>query len=268
MRTQLARYFLLAFPASTVLIVLTALVSAGIRWSVLPRLQPGRFGGAQQYLLRQMAGQPHPGIEPERAARHLRHRVRAVLVPPAGRQGGRDAEISTALGVVPDMLTLGDETFIADAVMLGDEEIDGGWMTMQPTVISHRSFVGNGSYIPDGTVLPERVLIGVHTRAGQRADEERRHLAGLAADQPAGARADQRLSGMADLPPVAAAPPGPRPGRSVPHRRAARAGDRGRLHAGAGRDAGAGAGRWGEVVWDLAWPAWPTASATTCSWCC
>ena len=84
---QLARYFVLAFPASAVLIVLTALLSAGIRWTVLPRLKPGRSAGPQQHLLRQMAGQPHPGIEPERPARHLRHRVRAVLVPPAGRQG-------------------------------------------------------------------------------------------------------------------------------------------------------------------------------------
>lgn len=82
-----------------------------------------------------------------------------------GAKVGKGAEISTALGVVPDMLTLGDDTFIADAVMLGDEQIDGGWMTMRPTVISHRSFVGNGSYIPDGTVLPEHVLIGVHTHA-------------------------------------------------------------------------------------------------------
>ncbi|MDQ1923524.1 hypothetical protein [Massilia pseudoviolaceinigra] len=31
--------------------------------------------------------------------------------------------------------------------------------------MSHRSFVGNGSYIPDGTILPERVLVGVHTHA-------------------------------------------------------------------------------------------------------
>jgi len=66
---------------------------------------------------------------------------------------------------VPDMLTLGDDTFIADAVLLGDEEIDGGWMTMRPTVISRRSFVGNGAYLPDGTTLPENVLIGVLGRA-------------------------------------------------------------------------------------------------------
>ena len=80
-----------------------------------------------------------------------------------GAKVGKGAEISTAQGLVPDMLTLGDDTFIADAVMLGDEKIDGGWMTMKPTVISRRSFVGNGAYIPDGTVLPENVLVGVHS---------------------------------------------------------------------------------------------------------
>jgi len=98
------------------------------------------------------------------------HGLYATVYAPAwyrllGAKVGRDAEISTALGVVPDMLTLGDETFIADAVLLGDEEIDGGWMTMQPTVVSRRSFVGNGAYIPDGTTLPENVLVGVLSRA-------------------------------------------------------------------------------------------------------
>jgi non-ribosomal peptide synthetase-like protein len=78
-----------------------------------------------------------------------------------GAKVGKETELSTALGVVPDMLTLGDGCFIADAVMLGDEHIDGGWMTVQPTVVSRRSFIGNGAYVPDGTTVPENVLIGV-----------------------------------------------------------------------------------------------------------
>lgn len=82
-----------------------------------------------------------------------------------GAKVGKRAEISTAMGVVPDMLTLGDETFIADAVMLGDDDVEGGWMTLRPTTIGHRSFVGNGAYVPDGTVLPPNVLIGVQSRA-------------------------------------------------------------------------------------------------------
>jgi non-ribosomal peptide synthetase-like protein len=163
--TQLARYFVLAFPASAVLILLTALVSAGIRWGAMPRLKPGRYGVhsntyCQKWLVSHI----------QESSLNVLHGIYATVFAPfwyrlLGAKVGRDAEISTALGVVPDMLTLGDETFIADAVMLGDEQIDGGWMTMQPTVVSHRSFVGNGSYIPDGTVLPERVLVGVHTHA-------------------------------------------------------------------------------------------------------
>jgi non-ribosomal peptide synthetase-like protein len=163
--TQLARYFVLAFPASAVLIVLTALVSAGIRWGAMPRLKPGRYAVhsntyCQKWLVSHI----------QESSLNVLHGIYATVFAPfwyrlLGAKVGRDAEISTALGVVPDMLTLGDETFIADAVMLGDEQIDGGWMTMQPTVVSHRSFVGNGSYIPDGTILPERVLVGVHTHA-------------------------------------------------------------------------------------------------------
>ena len=162
---QLAKYFILAFPASAVLIVCTALLSAGIRWIVLPRLKPGSWPvHSNLYCSKWLVNQ----IQESSLA--VLHGVYATVYAPfwyrlLGAKVGRDAEISSALGLVPDMLTLGDETFIADAVMLGDEHIDGGWMTMQPTVISRRSFVGNGSYIPDGTTLPENVLIGVHSTA-------------------------------------------------------------------------------------------------------
>ncbi|MGK5081049.1 Pls/PosA family non-ribosomal peptide synthetase [Janthinobacterium sp. HLX7-2] len=163
--TQLARYFLLAFPASAVLIVLTALLSAAIRWGALPRLKPGTSPvHSNIYCAKWLVSHI------QESSLNVLHGIYATVFAPywyrlLGAKVGKGAEISTALGVVPDMLTLGDDTFIADAVMLGDEQIDGGWMTMRPTVISHRSFVGNGSYIPDGTTLPEHVLIGVHTHA-------------------------------------------------------------------------------------------------------
>lgn len=81
-----------------------------------------------------------------------------------GAKVGKNTEISTANGVIPEMLTLGEESFIADAVMLGDEEIKGGWMTLKSTTIGNRSFVGNSAYIADGTVLPDNVLIGVQSK--------------------------------------------------------------------------------------------------------
>ena len=162
---EIAKYFVLAFPATGVLIVCTALLSAGIRWLVLPRLQPGSWPvHSNLYCKKWLVNQ----IQESSLA--VLHGVYATVYAPfwyrlLGARVGRDAEISSALGLVPDMLTLGDETFIADAVMLGDEQMDGGWMTLQPTVISRRSFVGNGAYIPDGTTLPENVLIGVHSSA-------------------------------------------------------------------------------------------------------
>ncbi|MEJ6007052.1 Pls/PosA family non-ribosomal peptide synthetase [Paucibacter sp. AS339] len=162
---QLLRYFLLALPASAVLIVVTALLSAAIRWGILPRLHSGSWPVhswvyCSKWLVNQI----------QESSLQVLHGVYATVFSPwwyrlLGARVGRGAEISTALGVVPDMLTLGDETFIADAVLLGDEEIDGGWMTMQPTVVSRRSFVGNGTYVPDGTTIPENVLIGVLSRA-------------------------------------------------------------------------------------------------------
>jgi non-ribosomal peptide synthetase-like protein len=167
---QLMKYFVLALPAGTVMIVLTALVSAGIRWSVLPRLKSGSWPvHSNVYCGKWLVNQI------QETSLQVLHGVYATLFAPfwyrlLGAKVGRNAEISTALGVVPDMLTLGDDTFVADAVLLGDEEIDGGWMTMRPTVVSRRSFIGNGAYIPDGTTLPENVLIGVLGRAPDPAE--------------------------------------------------------------------------------------------------
>ncbi|MDM0110923.1 amino acid adenylation domain-containing protein [Variovorax sp. J22R133] len=162
---QLVKYFGLALLASPVMIVLTALISAGIRWSVLPRLKSGSWPvHSNVYCGKWLVNQI------QESSLQVLHGVYATLYAPfwyrlLGAKVGRNAEISTALGVVPDMLTLGEGAFIADAVLLGDEEIDGGWMSMQPTVIGRRTFIGNGAYIPDGTTLPENVLIGVLGRA-------------------------------------------------------------------------------------------------------
>ena len=159
------QYALLALPASAVLIVGTALIAAAIRWAVLPRLRPGTWPvHSNLYCRKWLANQIQV------ASLHVLHGVYATVFVPywyrlLGAKIGRHAEISTAMGLIPDMLTLGDESFIADAVMLGDEEVDGGWMSIDYTVIGRRSFVGNGAYVPDGTTLPSDVLLGVQSKA-------------------------------------------------------------------------------------------------------
>jgi non-ribosomal peptide synthetase-like protein len=168
--TQLGVYFLLALPANALLVLCTALLSGLIRRAVLPRrISPGSWPlHSNLYCRKWLVAQL------QEVSLNVLHGVYATVYAPfwyrlLGAKVGRGAEISTAVGIVPDMLTLGDDSFIADAVMLGDEQIDGGWIRMQPTVIARRSFVGNGAYVPDGTALPENLLIGVHTRAPDNA---------------------------------------------------------------------------------------------------
>ena len=158
-------YLLLALPASALLLMLTILVSALLRWALLPRLSGGRWPVyGQIYLRRWLTNQI------QESSLSVLHGLYASIYAGTwyrllGAKVGPGTEISTAMGIVPDMLTLGRDSFIADGVMLGDEEVDRGWMTMRPTVIGNRSFVGNGAYVPDGSELPDDVLIGVQSRA-------------------------------------------------------------------------------------------------------
>ena len=156
-------YFILAIPASAVLVLATVLASAGFRWLVLPRLKPGSWSVHSAVYFGKWLGN-----QIQESSLFVLHGLYATVYAPwwyrlLGARVGPGTEISTALGVVPDMLTIGRDSFVADGVMLGDERIEGGWMTLRPTVIGDRTFLGNGAFVPDGSILPDDVLIGVQS---------------------------------------------------------------------------------------------------------
>ena len=157
------RYFIIAIPATAIMIVLTIVISTMIRWMAVPKLQPGMYPiHGDLYRRKWLANLIQD------ASLQMLHGIYATVYAPSwyrllGANVGKNAEISTAMGVVPDMLTLGEDSFIADAVMLGDEEVRQGWMHLKPTIVGNRSFVGNGAYIPDGSEIPDDVLIGVQS---------------------------------------------------------------------------------------------------------
>jgi non-ribosomal peptide synthetase-like protein len=78
-----------------------------------------------------------------------------------GAKVGRNTEISTASNVTHTMLEIGEESFIADAVSLGEEDIRGQRLILEHTVIGDRSFVGNSALVPQGYHLGDDMLIGV-----------------------------------------------------------------------------------------------------------
>jgi non-ribosomal peptide synthetase-like protein len=157
-------FFLLAIPASTVFLGVAMLVTGCLR-QMLPRQTAGitpidSFAYWHKRAVTMIL---------DCSLRELHGLYASVYAPLwlrfLGVKVGRHAEISTAEGMVPELLSLGDDSFIADGAMLGDEELRGGWMVLKPTQVGNRSFIGNGAYVPDGAVVPDDVLIGVQTRA-------------------------------------------------------------------------------------------------------
>jgi non-ribosomal peptide synthetase-like protein len=163
-------YFLLAIPASALLVVVTVLLASGLRRVSIPRQQPGIFPvyGASyrhKWLTSRIL----------ETSLSMLHGLYASVFAPMwlrlmGAHVGRFTEVSTAVGIIPDLLTLGEDSFIADAAVLGDEVQRAGWMTLRTTSVGNRSFVGNGAYLADGANVPDDVLIGVQTCAPDNAD--------------------------------------------------------------------------------------------------
>ena len=78
-----------------------------------------------------------------------------------GARIGRGTEISTASNVTHTMLDIGEGSFIADAVTLGESEVRGHRFVLEPTSVGANTFVGNSANVPQGTHLPGGILVGV-----------------------------------------------------------------------------------------------------------
>ncbi len=81
---------------------------------------------------------------------------------------GSRSEVSTASLILPDLLTIGERSFIADGVILGAAKIKGPNIVLDTTVIGARSFVGNSALIPIDTVIGDDCLIGCQTKPPER----------------------------------------------------------------------------------------------------
>jgi non-ribosomal peptide synthetase-like protein len=83
----------------------------------------------------------------------------------AGMRVGRSCEISTIIDVVPELIRIGDESFLADGIYLGGPTIHRGRVTLSQTSLAKNTFIGNHAVIPGGQQLPPDILIGICTVA-------------------------------------------------------------------------------------------------------
>jgi non-ribosomal peptide synthetase-like protein len=81
----------------------------------------------------------------------------------AGMKVGNDCEISTIIDVVPELIEIGRESFLADGIYLGGPRVHRGTVTLARTILGEKTFIGNHAVIRAGQRLPDDLLIGVCT---------------------------------------------------------------------------------------------------------
>ena len=142
-------------------VVLMCLLTAGVKWALLGRVKPGSYSlwswfYVRFWFVRQLGQLALELLHPIYATLYVRPWYRLM-----GARVGERAEISTATSVVPDLIDIGAESFIADGVVLGAARAEPGGIRLETTRIGRRTFVGNSALLPTGADLGDEVLIGV-----------------------------------------------------------------------------------------------------------
>jgi acetyltransferase-like isoleucine patch superfamily enzyme len=82
-----------------------------------------------------------------------------------GARVGRNVEISSSDNVEPHHMHLHDGSFVADSVSLGSAKVKDGVISFGTVTLQQRSFVGNGTVLPIGTVVSEDSLVALQSIA-------------------------------------------------------------------------------------------------------
>lgn len=165
------------------------------RWSASPSAGPAELAAALAALIAvkpiallasaafvRLLGRVEPGVIARTSPEYLRVLAKTDSVRTAGEalsgtlfwplwlrlagmRIGRRCEISTILDVVPELVEIGDECFLADGIYLGGPRVHRGAVTLAATRLGEGTFLGNHVVVPCGTALPGPVLIGVCTVA-------------------------------------------------------------------------------------------------------
>jgi non-ribosomal peptide synthetase-like protein len=141
-------------------VVLLCLEIAAVKWLLLGRVNAGRyrlnsFFYFRKWFVDQTMDLSLDILGPLYASIYL-----APWYKLLGAKIGKGAEISTASFISPDLLSIGEESFVADSVSLGAPRVKGGLMKLGRNEIGRRSFIGNSAMLPPDTLIGDSVLIG------------------------------------------------------------------------------------------------------------
>jgi non-ribosomal peptide synthetase-like protein len=165
----------LTWPTALALVIVSMLIIVATRWALLPRVSTGVYSIHSNFYLRKWIVGLATEVTLETlsslyATVYMRHWYRAM-----GAKIGKGSEISTNLSGRYDIVDIGENNFIGDEAVFGDEELHRGWMTLEKVKTGDRVFFGNDSVVPAGSVIEDGALIGVksklppggHVKAGE-----------------------------------------------------------------------------------------------------
>jgi non-ribosomal peptide synthetase-like protein len=93
------------------------------------------------------------------------------LLRALGAKIGAGSEISTVSHITPNLLEVGDGSFLADACLVGGQRINGGIVEVGKVSIGARSFIGNSAVVSGGHTIGSNALIGAASTPPAHASE-------------------------------------------------------------------------------------------------
>ena len=154
----------LAWPTAFVLVLVTVALIAAVRWIVLPRESEGRYSVHSWFYVRKWVVALATEVTLDTLSSLSATIYMRAWYKLMGAKIGKDTEISTSLAGRYDLVELGEKCFIADEVILGDEDVRGGWMTLRKVKTGDRVFIGNNGVLPMGAAVPSGALIGIKSK--------------------------------------------------------------------------------------------------------
>jgi non-ribosomal peptide synthetase-like protein len=150
-------------------------IAVMVRWMALPRIERGRYSILSGFYFRKWI----VGLSTDAILETLNSLYATVFMRNwyrlMGSKIGRGTEISSNFAGRYDLIEMGENNFIGDEAVFGDEDVYRGWMTLTRLKTGDRCFFGNSAVVSQGAVIEDDALIGVksrlpeslHVRAGE-----------------------------------------------------------------------------------------------------
>ncbi len=153
-------YLLLSPLVAVSFVILLCLEIAAAKWLLLGKANPGRYPVWGDFYWRRWFFDQLMGMSLNLTGSLY---ATSLLIPwyrLLGMKIGRNCEVSTASGFLPDLLHVGRGAFIADCVSIGAPHVDRGYLYTAHTIIGDHTFIGNGAVVPAGSIVGSKCLLG------------------------------------------------------------------------------------------------------------